>query len=536
MDLLFVVTSSAFFLWVVRNILFWIWLLQRNDYQLSRVRNYFSKTIQGRKVWLSYILIIKVLIVIAFVPTVFDETLITPYHFIVAAIFIIDAIIFFKELATNSLKLPNISPIVAYFILPALFIIALFYYNPIIDPYLWFLLLDRLLVVIILLLLFALSFPLEIYWDFQIQMAKRKMQALQHCYVVAVIGGGEKKMTAAMIGQIFGDEQGLLTFYDGTTTQRSLADGINKSVTDATRMIIVSFESFGKNDLYELSQLLMPNVIVCTTIQHEKTAFYEEFFRTLPESVPVVLNTTYTQNQHLHKYLLAKSKKKYRRIVAYTADPQKVDKSVRDSVRLTGATYKKLLTSFTSSMNGKSQHFSTLLLGRYSVMCLLPAVYLGMTSGTSYAEMKTIIANLQPPEGHMVPYVLQNNAVIIDNTAVEDRDAIESCVAYANLFRGRKVLIYSPSPVLLRQAAEQQSAIGAMIAVYFDHLFVVNKYFHRAIMKGFYKTNSKCVITYKNKYKIANYLKKNLQQKDDVVVFSGRSTQKILQHVLKRVH
>ena len=442
----------------------------------------------------------------------------------------------YKRAGNKFSEIAEIAPLVAYFILPVIFIIVLFYYNPIMDSYLWLLVLDRLLVSIVLLLLFALAFPLEIYWDLRIRMAKEKMRSLQHCYVIAVVGEYEKKETIHMIGQVFAEEQGIVTLAPKTMNKRSLAEAINSSVTDTTRMIIVGFNVFSKNDLYELSQLLTPNVVICTSVSGDKMPFYESFFRSLPETVPVLMNVSGDQNVHLLKHMTAKYRKKQRRIISYAVDGKTLTRGTSDGIVAGTITQKKGSTSFSVTLNGKSQHFTTPLLGTYSIMCLLPGVYLGATSGIPLQDLKKIVANLQSPEGIMVPYLLQHNTVLIDNSGSNSVAGVSSALSYMQVYKGKKILVYSPVSSLTDRASEEQSAIAAMIAQHCDHLFVVNKFFRRAIMKGFSGTNSKCAISYRNKYAIAGYLRKELQHKDTIVLFNGTDTQRVQRYVLKRVH
>lgn len=538
MNVLLVVATCSFFLWVFRSLLFWIWLLQSHDYQFSRVTTYLGKTMRGRQVWLSSFLAVKLATIIAFIPTIFDESLIASYHFLVTGILLIEAGIIFKEITTGNLKVPKLSFVVLFFITPTIFVITLLYYNPIIDIYVWFLLLERIIPFIVFTLLFALTFPGEIYWDIQVQNARRKMLNLQHCYVVAVVGDSksEKKAIVDIAQQVFGKEEGIVKVSAKISSYRFIARTINKHVFHNTRMIITEFDSFNAGDIYQLGTVIMPSVIICASISGENIRQYQEYLSLLPESVPVLVNTTEISNKKLIKYVRQKSKKVNRKIIGYTLRDETTTSVSKDHVVISGVVQKKSITEFYMSLNSKNHHFITPLLGAYGALCSTPAIYLGYMSGMKTNEVKGILANLQPSPGQGIPYKLQNNAMIIDGTQAEEELAIASDLTYLKVFKGKKVIIYSPHEPLSDYTKQQLDMITKLIAQVADHLFITNKYAHRTIVKALSAENSNCIISYKSKQSVASYLKKNLLKKEDIALFLGEDSKPVLKYVLKRVH
>src|SRR5258706_2224428 len=187
--ILFTLGTLGFFLWVTRNIFYWVRLWQSREYRLDRLTAQIRETAQGRELVTSPISIIKWALLLLFGAAVFFDQLSSLLEIAVFLLYIFEGGIVLKELFSfNQFKRPTRTVKAYAIIFLTLLSVAILYLLPLTNVSLWLLLLDRLTVMIIALFVFFFAFPTEIYTDITIQKARKKIAAQKNLLIIAISG------------------------------------------------------------------------------------------------------------------------------------------------------------------------------------------------------------------------------------------------------------------------------------------------------------------------------------------------------------
>src|SRR5579859_7073657 len=137
MNLLFIFTSSLFFLWVAREIFTWVALWQHNDYRPDR----FFISLNGKKqkrrvIFLTYIFV-KWTLFFVYGYIIFSDHYLVSYQYSVFILFLIQSLFVGKEIYTNTLKKPRLTFRAIITILFSFFIILLLFMFPLMENFFW---------------------------------------------------------------------------------------------------------------------------------------------------------------------------------------------------------------------------------------------------------------------------------------------------------------------------------------------------------------------------------------------------------------
>ncbi len=143
MNILYSITSILFFIWIIRNILFWVSLWQIKEYRLDRVLIHLRETGQGRRLFFSPLSILKWIAFLFYILIVFNGRYIFISQIFVTAIFTIQALFVLKEIYDHSYKRPVLTVKTLIILFLTLGIVSLFFFIPLFESFLWLVFLDK---------------------------------------------------------------------------------------------------------------------------------------------------------------------------------------------------------------------------------------------------------------------------------------------------------------------------------------------------------------------------------------------------------
>ncbi len=139
-------TSIFFFIWIFRNILYWVWLWQLKEYRLDRVLIHIRETNQGRKIFFSKLSFLKWLAFFSFAFVLFNDAFLPLFHFFVFVVYGLSAAFVFFEYTRRTYKRP-VFTIKAFFLCFIAFLFSvLLFAVPLFEQRFWILFIDRLVV------------------------------------------------------------------------------------------------------------------------------------------------------------------------------------------------------------------------------------------------------------------------------------------------------------------------------------------------------------------------------------------------------
>ncbi len=170
---LFIITSVGFFLWIIRNTLFWVELWQSKEYRVDRLSVHLRETIQGKQLFFSPVSIGKWLLLFGYGILLFTGTSTYLYDLAIAALYVFEGSrVIYEGVQRYKFRRPVRTVKSITISLLSVFFVAILYCFPVPYPYLWFLVLDRMLILLIVVFIFLFAFPTEMYIHLRIQKAK----------------------------------------------------------------------------------------------------------------------------------------------------------------------------------------------------------------------------------------------------------------------------------------------------------------------------------------------------------------------------
>lgn len=538
MNILFLITSFFFFVWIVRNVLYWVNLWQVKEYRLDRMFVHIKETQQGRYLFLSWFLWIKIAVLFSYVFVIFSSnSLLFVYDFLVAFLFFIEFLTSVKEIRGHTMKRPVVTVKTLFLTTACLFVISFFFSIPLIsDEYVWLLLLDRLSVLFIAIFIFFMSFPTEMYRDYIVEKATEKLKKMDKLLVIGVTGSYGKSSTKEYVAQVLSEKFKVVKTKGTNNTPIGIARAVLSQVTQETEIFVVEMGAYKKGEIKELCDIVHPKIGVLTAVsdQHlslfgniEKTmqAKYE-LINALPRDGLAIFN-----GNNKNAEILFKQTKKPK--VLYKTEPSTQEKTefagkkLEQSIFADTIVVDKNKLTFRVKVKNHTPSFKTGLVGVQTVENILPAIYLGLYLGMKETEIQIAVAKLMPLPQTMVLTQLRTGAVAVNDSFNTNPHAVFAALSYMKLYKKKKVLIFSPMIELGKRAHVDHYMIGKTASKMCDFIFLTNKNFLSSFMQGIREGGGKCIVEVASSAEITKFIVEHTH-KDDLVIFEGKETGMVL--------
>lgn len=543
MNPLYFLTSIFFFVWIVRNVLFWVNLWQVKEYRLDRMLVHLRETYQGRSLFLSWFLWLKIFVILFYVVVIFSSnSLLLFYDVIIASIFFIEFVRSCREILSHTIKRPVPTIKTLFLTAVCLYIISFLYAIPLIsDPYVWLLFLDRFVVVLIFLIVFLLSFPVEMYKDYIVEKATMKLKTMDKLLVIGTTGSYGKSSTKEYIAQVLAKKFAVVKTKGTNNTPIGIAKTVLSQINKDTDIFVVEMGAYKKGEIEELCSIVHPKIGVLTGIsaQHmslfgslEKTmqAKYE-LIDSLPKDGLALFNGNNKNVETLYKQT-KKPKVFYKTNVSSQEKSQISGKKSEQGIFADTIEVGKESLSFRVKLKKHSLTYKTMLAGVHTVENILPAIFLGSHLGMDEKELQKAIMQLTPLTQTMILTKLQTGATGVNDSFNTNPHAVLAVFEYMKLYKKKKILVFSPMIELGKHANLDHYMIGKAASKLCDYIFLTNKNYLSSFMKGVREGGGKCLVEVAPLSDIARFLLTRTKN-DDVVVFEGKETDIVLKKTIK---
>lgn len=531
MNIFFFLVSILFFLWTIRNILFWVALWQLKEYRFDRVFVHLKETGQGRILLFSPLPLLKWTVIFAYAVVVFNEALLFPYQVVVVIIFTFQAFLIFKEFFLHFLRKPVLTFKAIFIIFLTFFIIFLLFLFPLVEWLLWFLILDRFTPLLVAFFVFSLSFPTEIYRDLQIERAVKKIKNHKKLLVIAVTGSYGKSSTKDYIAQILGKRFRVLKTEGTNNTPIAIANTILLRLKKDTEIFIVEMGAYKRGEIAQMCQIVHPRIGVLTAVSHQHLSLFGNLENTfaakyeLIESLPKNGLALFNGNNKNLDRLYQKTKKKK---ALYQS---KVSKGNKTDIFAFNINVKKTSVSFDTLLKNKVFHLNAPLIGKQNVENILPGIFIADYLGMTDKEIKKAVSSLSSLPKTMIYNLGLNGAALIDDTFNANPDAVLAALEYLKIYKGKKILVLQPMIELGKKADEEHYRVAQKISIVCDYLFLTNGNFYKPISEGVTDGRGNCLVKVGNPCEVAEFIGKNTKR-EDVVIFEGKETANILNQII----
>ncbi len=538
MNMLFTITAIFFFIWIIRNILFWETLWQVKEYRIDRMTVHFNETSQGKRIFLSPMLFIKLSALFFFGYTIFHQNLLVAFQIITAAIFALEAVRVIREIISHRLKRPVLTFKATVIIIVTLITTYVFFLFPVFEIFVWLLIIERIIPFVIFFLVLLFTIPTELYREIQTQKAVKTLETIRssrdnNLLVIGVTGSYGKSSTKEYVSQILSRKFRVVNTQGTNNTLIGVVNTVLTSIKKSTEIFVVEMGAYKRGEIAQMCLLVKPNVGILTAVSDQHLSLFGSFnnikqakyelIESIPKNGLAVFNGNDETTYELYK-ITNKTKVLYESFDTIK-DLTHVLRSAKGYINASILAYNvhvdKTSISFQVFLKGKVIHVTAPLLGAHNVENLLPAIYLANHLGMTDKEIKKAVSLLSPLPKTMVRYETKKRASLIDDTFNASPDAVLAALSYMKTYKGKKIFVLTPLIELGKQAKKEHERLAGEITKICDLLFLTNNNYSKifkTVGKGKKKT---CRILVADPDTIADYIRRHTQN-EDVVVFEGK--------------
>lgn len=535
MQILFVATSVLFFLWIIRNILYQVALWQLKEYRFDRVLVHLRETRQGRQLFFAPLSLIKTVLIGGYVFVVFNESYLPVYYWCIFLVYLISAVLVLRENFLNQQRIPTFTLKALFIFAVSIVILFAFYAVPLVDRFLWLLLIDKISYFIVALLVFGLSFPTEIFRDIQVNKAREKIKQFKKLLVIGVTGSYGKSSTKDYTAQILGAKFNVLKTQGTNNTPIGIAQTILRKLNRNTEIFVVEMGAYGRGEIAGMCTMVRPKIGILTAVNDQHLSLFGNLENTkrakyeLIESLPKDGIALFSGNNS-HAFSLYNNTKKKK--VLYEILTTETSKSAsKPDIFANMIVVKKTDVAFDVHIGEKTMYLEAPLLGAHTIENILPGIYVADYLGMKEDEIKKAVSALTPLPKTMIYHKLQNGVTIIDDTFNANPDAVIAALNYAKIYRGKKILVLQPMIELGKKTNDEHYRVAKEIAQVCDDLILTNKNYFSSIKKGIADSGSTCNIEIASSTHAAEYLSSHTK-KGDIIVFEGKEAAFVIEKML----
>lgn len=500
-DVLYIFASVAFFIWCLRSLFYWLSIWQHPTAEFTSMRRVFRLFLSPSTVITWIVLFLSLYFFINDYPPFYLQGVTLALLFGKAGVVLWD-------INSNKLHKPDFTGRTVVIICIALFITAFCFAFPLTEKYLWTLLLDRFLFVIIIFSIFLITVPFELYDDIQIYRASRKLQSLKHIQKVVIIGEHAFE-TAGYAYQLLKRDQ-KVALLSPTEGVGSIASDIHARVGKDTALALIPLVMSRLNILSAALEMIHPSVVILSkgklTHTHEQMRMIN---RTLSRNGRVIIDST------LDPFVIQGLKKK--KIVLLSR------KSISD------VSQRKDYVSFQIQLSSRSLQLRAPFVGTSFITQLLPAIVLSDMFGMTTKTISRSVESLTPMRGSLIHHRLNSGVVLIDGTNTYSFSLIQEGLSYLKLFYGRRIVVFGIDTYLSR---EELQSFASGIAGSATSLFVLGERYQTSMRKLVRVGTGKCKVYSEGSEHITSLVRYDLKR-GDVVLFLGISSSSIIEELLR---
>lgn len=390
MDILFVVASCFFFLWVLRELFFWVFVWQENEYRQDRLWYFIKNKIKKTKIATSFFIVLKASIFLSYVFVLVYDAYLILYQYVIIALFIFEACLVLRDIYHNQIKKPQLNFRANSIILLTIVTIFLLFTIPLTDKFFWLLLIDLAIFPLVSFFVLLFVFPIEIYTDWKIEKAGIKIRSYKSLLVIAVTGSTGKSLVKDYLAEILGNKFLTVRTEGKNNTMPGVAHTILEKVTKETQIFIAEISAYKKGEINQLCEFIRPTIGILTAID----SHYLPLFKTL-ENIKKTNNELVTYlpkhgvclftGDNKNTVELYKNSKKTK-VLYKVLNSQLMQKGLANQIVAYNIEKKKQKTSFDVLINQEQLHFQ--IQSHHHLEKILPALYIAHYLGMTEKEIK----------------------------------------------------------------------------------------------------------------------------------------------------
>lgn len=507
----------------VKNILFWVFILQIKEYRIDRFRDFLS-TSEGQRslVNKSFILEIAGLIAIYFF---------TPKSaFILLLIFLLEIFIILRNMQKSGFLKP-------VFTKKALLIILLSCFSGLIASGSFFFIkniftvlpLANILTLAVVGFWITLISPLSFILKKSISnKAAKIIKQNHHLNIIGITGSYGKTSVKEFAYDLLSGFFKTVKTEKNNNTEIGVAKTIISNDLKGVEIFVAEIGAYKSGEIKKICDFCPPRISVITGLDEQHSSLFGGLKGIIKAKAEIMQRAKIAilnyDNEHIRSMPLHDNAK----IVTYGLKNRETDitafKSGKDGI----------WQKFTVSYNGDVENFSTQLPGEHNILNILAAIGIGLSLGLKLSDLKEGVKKLQSPEATL-KLIKSNVNIILNDSYNANPSGVIAAIETLEEYDEKPVIILDDILELGNDAKKIHLSIANLLATnQFEKIILVGKNYANIIYKKLIRIGLKKDNILREKYnflEISDFLI-NLPA-GYIILLEGRNSQKYLKYLTK---
>ena len=336
-----------------------------------------------------------------------------------------------------------------------------------------------------------------------IALANEKLEVMSRLLIICVTGSYGKTSIKNFLEQILKEKYRVYATPRSVNTHTGIVADINTNLEYITEIYIAEAGARCKGDIALISQFLNPHYSVIGEIGEQ----HIEYFKTLDNIVETKFELL--ESSRLKKAFVFKDNPKPSHIEPSTMKKiQYFPENVRNiEANLDG-------TSFELFIKDEWYRFETMVLGRFNVVNLSAAIYVGVELGLRIEDMQKATKRIEPIP-HRLHKIEANEKLILDDRFNGNLKGMKEAIRLSSLYNGRKIIV---TPGIVESTPEANIELAQAIDEVFDIAIITGELNSKILREHIHRAQ---ILILKDKAAALEDMLKSCTQPHDLVLFSN---------------
>ena len=336
-----------------------------------------------------------------------------------------------------------------------------------------------------------------------IALANEKLEVMSRLLIICVTGSYGKTSIKNFLEQILKEKYRVYATPRSVNTHTGIVADINTNLEYITEIYIAEAGARCKGDIALISQFLNPHYSVIGEIGEQ----HIEYFKTLDNIVETKFELL--ESSRLKKAFVFKDNPKPSHIEPSTMKKiQYFPENVRNiEANLDG-------TSFELFIKDEWYRFETMVLGRFNVVNLSAAIYVGVELGLRIEDMQKATKRIEPIP-HRLHKIEANEKLILDDSFNGNLKGMKEAIRISSLYNGRKIIV---TPGIVESTPEANIELAQAIDEVFDIAIITGELNSKILREHIHRAQ---ILILKDKAAALEDMLKSCTQPHDLVLFSN---------------
>src|SRR3989344_3850730 len=487
---MFLILNTLWFIWMLKYVLFWLYLWQLKEYHVGRFFDHF-RTHKGKKLLFSFEQILKLVLLGLFVM---DSGLFNPLFFVTFLVYLGESLIFLRNVYLRNFKKPIKTSKTMFLALASLAVVILFFgktsnIEDKLQP-VWLLVFDILapLIISIVVLIFQ---PFFVFARNNIlRKASKKIKGFKGLTVIGITGSYGKTTTKEFLTTILSKKFKVAGTKKHQNSEIGIAKCILNDLNSQHQIFVVEMGAYKKGGIKLLADIVKPKIGIVTGVNEQHLALFGslenllsaegggELAESLPKDGALIVNgdNKYCLDLLMHSSNLPANQEK-----KYSTSNKTIDSDIwteeitvkKDSISLVAVDKNKNLANFTANV-----------LGGHNVLNLLGAILVANELGMNFEEISDACKNIKQEQAGKIFSEGKLGIDIIDFFYSANPDGVFADLNYLSIFPNKKAIIMPCLIELGLKSAEIHQKIGKKIGEICGLAIVTSKDKFKDMKKG----------------------------------------------------